>query len=144
MNRLKTATFTVHGTVTQSAMWKRAAEAEGFPSAGAWLAAAADAYLRVRARAGQPLPLAWRRGRFTAQLESTAELVVGHVALPFGVFHGDSRGLARRGTRTYTLVHLPGGRPLATFRYFHDCKALAADLARQWVREEGRAASVLP
>lgn len=141
MNRLRTATFTVHGTTAQSARWKHASEADGFTSAGQWLAAAADAYLRARARAGQPLPLAWRRGRFTAQLEGGAELVLGHVAPPFAVFHGDSRGPARRGSKRYTLVHLPGGRPLGTFRYFHDCKALAADLARQWVREEGH---VLP
>ena len=59
---MNVATFTVHATAEQSIRWKRAAEAEGHRSAGTWLAAAADAYLRVRAKAGHPLPLAWRHG----------------------------------------------------------------------------------
>ncbi len=70
MNRLRVASFTVHATAVQSARWKQAAEAEGFHSAGAWLACAADAYLKARARAGQPVPLAWRLGVFKAVLDS--------------------------------------------------------------------------
>lgn len=42
MERMKTASFTVHATAEQSARWKRAAEAEGHRSAGTWLAAAAE------------------------------------------------------------------------------------------------------
>jgi len=64
MSSLRVASFTVHATVEQSARWKRAAEAEGHRSAGTWLAAAADAYLKARARAGAPVPLAWHRGSF--------------------------------------------------------------------------------
>src|SRR5215208_7053331 len=60
--RMRVASFTVHGTAEQSARWKRAAEAEGFASVGAWAAPALDAYLKARARAGRPLPLYWRRG----------------------------------------------------------------------------------
>ena len=142
---LKVASFTVHGSAAQSAMWKRAAEAEGFPSAGAWLAAAADAYLRVRARAGQPLPLAWRRGHFKVRLLDGAEPELrGWIAEPFAVYRGDQVGPGRPGCKTYTLTYLPELRALGTFRFARQCKALAADLARQWVREEGRAASVLP
>lgn len=61
---MKVASVTVHASAEQSARWKRAAEAEGHRSAGTWLAAAADAYLKVRAKAGLPLPLAWRHGTF--------------------------------------------------------------------------------
>ena len=70
------ASFTVHATAEQSIRWKRAAEAEGHRSAGTWLAAAADAYLRVRARAGQPLALAWHLGAFTARLMDGREVQV--------------------------------------------------------------------
>lgn len=77
MNRLRIASITVHATAAQSARWKQAAEAEGFHSAGAWLACAADAYLKARARAGAPVPLAWRRGTFKATLGGR-ELVKFH------------------------------------------------------------------
>ena len=53
---LKTATFTVRASQTQSERWKRAADAEGYASAGAWLADAADCHLKARARAGRPFP----------------------------------------------------------------------------------------
>ncbi len=59
---MKVASFNVHADARQSARWKQAAEGEGFPSVGAWLAGAADAYLKAWARAGMPIPLAWRRG----------------------------------------------------------------------------------
>lgn len=54
---MKTSIFTVRATEAQSICWKQAADAEGHRSAGTWLAAAADAYLKVRARAGRPIPL---------------------------------------------------------------------------------------
>lgn len=142
---MQVASFHVRATVAQGARWKVAAESEAYASVGQWLAAAADAYLRIRARAGLPVPLAWRRGRFAVQLDGEARKVAGHVAAPtFGVFHGDGRGEARRGTKTYTLVHLADGRLIATFRYFREARAFASDLARQWLREEGRQAPVLP
>ncbi|MFY9823994.1 MAG: hypothetical protein WAM82_21630, partial [Thermoanaerobaculia bacterium] len=82
---MKIATFSVRASMPQSIAWKRAAESEGFASCGAWLARAADAYLRVRARVGLPLPLAWRLGRFLVRLEDGAEPEVrGWIARPFG------------------------------------------------------------
>src|SRR6185295_18315282 len=90
---LKVASFTVHANAQQSARWKQAAEAEGHRSAGTWLAAAADAYLRVRAKAGHPLPLAWHRGAFTACLMDGREVrVEGMVSPPFGLYEGTFLG----------------------------------------------------
>jgi hypothetical protein len=84
---MKTASFTVHADVRQSARWKQASEGEGFPSVGSWLAGAADAYLKARARAGMPIPLAWRRGRFQVEFQS-GELVEvnGQLSPPFCSF----------------------------------------------------------
>ena len=61
---MKTASFTVHATAEQSIRWKRAADAEGHRSAGTWLAAATDAYLRVRA-SGNPAWYATSARAFT-------------------------------------------------------------------------------
>jgi hypothetical protein len=135
---VKVATFTVRASVHQSARWKQASETEGFRSVGAWLAAAADAYLKVRAKAGLPLPLVWRRGRFCARLEDGAEpQVSGWIARPFGIFRGDEAGPGYHGCHTYTLAYLPGRRIVATFRYARHCRALAAELAGVWARSAG-------
>ena len=147
---LKVANFTVHASALQSARWKQAAEAEGFPSTGGWLAAAADAYLKVRARAGLPVPLAWRKGLFRIRLEGgEMVLVKGHVSPPFGVFAGTPAELARYpGRKRFTLVYTPSTRVLGTLASFAHCKALASELARLWYRGEsgepsGNAAPVL-
>jgi hypothetical protein len=138
MGRLKVATFTVRATVEQSVRWKRAAEAEGFSSAGAWLAGAADAYLKHRAKAGLPLPLAWHLGRFHVRLEDGAELEVrGWIARPFGIFRGTEAGPGYHGCHLYTLAYLPGRRLVATFRTARHCRALAAELAGLWARSDG-------
>ena len=135
---MKVASFTVRASVHQSARWKQASEAEGFRSAGAWLAAAADVYLKVRAKAGLPLPLVWRRGRFYARLEDGAEPEVrGWIARPFGIFRGDEAGPGYHGCHTYTLAYLPARRIVATFRYARHCRALAAELAGVWARSGG-------
>ena len=132
---MKTATFTVRATVQQSARWKQAAEAEGYPSAGAWLADAADVYLKARARAGRPLPLAWRRGRFSALLtDGTTVDVRGVVSPPFGVFQGTSHGPDTNKVRT--LVHLPSHRVIATLRNSRQCRELAAEIAPALLRGE--------
>ena len=132
---MKVATFTVHATAEQSIRWKRAAEAEGHRSAGTWLAGAADAYLRVRARAGYPLPLAWHLGTFTARFMDGRELKMrGVVSPPFGVFRGTSHGPDRNKLRT--LVHLPSGRIIATLKSSRQCRALAAELAPALLRGE--------
>jgi hypothetical protein len=133
---MKVATFTVHADARQSARWKQAAEGEGYASAGAWLAAAADAYLKARARAGMPIPLRWRKGRFRVELQAGAAEVSGFLSMPFGAFRGtvQGRGVA---CHQYTLVYVPAGRILATVRTYAQCKALAAELARLWVRGDG-------
>jgi hypothetical protein len=140
VGRLKVASFTVHATAEQSVRWKRAAEAEGFASAGAWLAGAADAYLKVRARAGLPVPLSWRRfGRYRVVLMDGREVrLPGRVSPPFGIFRGTAEGAGRPGCGRHTLVYLPSGRIVATLGTERDCKALAAELARVWVRWDGQ------
>ncbi|HEY0513212.1 MAG TPA: hypothetical protein VGH73_14990 [Thermoanaerobaculia bacterium] len=132
---MKVATFTVHATALQSARWKQAAEAEGHRSAGTWLAAAADAYLKVRARAGQPIALAWHLGAFTARMMDGREVQVrGMVSPPFGTYRGNSHG--PDGNKRRTLVHLPTGRVIATLRSSRQCRALAAELAPVLLRGE--------
>ena len=137
--RLKVASFTVHASALQSARWKQAAEGEGFPSVGGWLAAAADAYLKVRARAGLPVPLAWRKGIFRVELEGSESMPVrGHLSPPFGIFAGVPGEPARYpGRKQHTLVYVPSRRVLATLRSHRQAQALAAELARLWYRGEG-------
>ena len=132
---MKVATFTVRGSAEQALRWNRAATAEGHRSAGTWLATAADAYLKVRAKAGMPLPLAWRRfGRFLVRLESGEEVTMrGPVSPPFGGFRGDSEGSKPRGW-FYSLVYLPERRIVATLRTARQAKALAAELAPVLIR----------
>jgi hypothetical protein len=135
---LKVATFTVRADVRQSARWKQAAEGEAFPSVGAWLAGAADAYLKVRARAGLPIPLAWRRGGFRVELGGELVQVTGHVSPPFGTFAGTTAGPASyAGMHRFCLVYVPAGRILATVHSYREGKALAAELARLWYRGGG-------
>jgi hypothetical protein len=137
VSALRVASFTVHATAAQSARWKQAAEAEGFSSAGAWLACAADAYLKARVRAGAPVPLAWRRGVFKVQLVDGEEQTMrGRIAEPFGEYRGDGTGHDPKAER-HTLVYLPTRRILATVKYQREVRALAAELARTWVRGKG-------
>ncbi len=138
MSNLKVAQYTVRATAAQSVRWNRAAQAEGFSSAGQWLACAADAYLKARARAGAPLPLAWHKGRFKMRLESGEERTVrGHVSPPFGVFRADAEGYQVSSGRLHRLVYLPSGRVLATMAHTRDARRLAAELATLWVRGAG-------
>lgn len=130
---MKTASFTVRATMAQSERWKRAADLEGFRSAGAWLAEAADAYLKVRARAGRPLPLAWRLGQFRVILMDGSEIEVqGKVSPPFGIYQGTSHG--PDGNKLRTLVHLPSRKVVATLRSSRQCRALASELAPVMIR----------
>lgn len=135
LSPLKVATFTVHATAAQSARWKRAADREGLRSAGAWLAEAADAYLQLRARQGEPIPpLSWHRGRFRAvPVTGKAVEVSGRVSPPpFGVYQGAGERRDRGEPRT--LVYLPSGRIVATLKTSAQCRNLASELARLWVR----------
>jgi hypothetical protein len=138
-SRLKVASFTIRATMAQSVAWKRAAEAEGHASVGTWAAEALDVYLKARARSGRPLPLFWSRGRFRVHLENGTEPeLTGWIARPFGIFHGSEAGPIPQGsTHRYTLTYLPSGRPVATFRYARECRALAAELAGVWARSGG-------
>jgi hypothetical protein len=138
--RLKVASFAVRATMAQSVAWKRAAEAEGQASIGTWAAEALDAYLKVRAQAGKPLPLFWSRGRFRVHLEDGTEPeLTGWIARPFGIFHGSEAGPIPQGsTHRYALAYLPSGRLVATFRTAAHCKSLASELARTWVRWGGQ------
>jgi hypothetical protein len=130
---VKTASFHVRATEAQSVRWKRAADLEAHRSVGTWLADAADAYLRVRDRAGRPLPLAWRLGQFSVILMDGREVEVrGVVSPPFGVFQGSSHGPDRNKLRT--LVFLPVRRVVATLRSSRQCRALAAELAPVLIR----------
>ena len=135
---MKFSTFTVRATEKQSLRWKRAADADGHRSVGTWLAVAADRHLDGLQRAGRPVPLGWRRsGTFTARL-STGEAVTvqGFVSLPFGYYRGtDAR--ADRYNDFFTLVYIPSGRIIATLRSAAQCRTLAAELARAWVRWGG-------
>jgi hypothetical protein len=136
---VKVAAFTVRGDAQQSVRWNRAAQGEGFKSTGAWLAAAADGYLAARARAGMLIPLAWEWGSFRVRLEG-GELVEvsGHLSPPFGSYCGTGKGPSSySGRKRHVLVYLPNGRILATVRTYQQCKALAAELARLWVRGDG-------
>jgi hypothetical protein len=136
---VKVATFTTRANAAQSARWKQAAEAEGFASVGSWAANALDAYLRHRVKAGLPLPLAWRLGRFRVRLDDGTEPELrGFVSPPFGTFHGSGGGPVPQGsTHVQTLVYLPARRIVATFRYRRQCQALAAELAGVWARGGG-------
>jgi hypothetical protein len=137
---VKVATFTVRA-VQQSVAWKRAAESEGFHLAGAWLAATADAYLKARARAGRPLPLYWRAGRFTVLLVDGCRVEVrSKVSPPFGHFQGTSYGPDTNKPRT--LVCLTSGRVIATLRSAKQCRELAAELAPIFVRDEATASGI--
>lgn len=133
---MKTATFTVHATIEQSRRWKIAAEGEGFQSAGAWLACAADAYLKARARAGLPIPLAWRKGRVSVLLEGGQEVTLpGFLSPPFGAFRGDAAG-PKPGHHFHSLVLLSERRIIATLRTYAQVRALAAELASALLRGE--------
>ena len=133
---MKTAAFTVRGSEEQSRRWKLAAEGEGYASAGVWLAYAADAYLKVRARAGRPMPLAWHRSAFRVFLEGKEATVRGQVSPPFGTFRRTAEGPTGRGTHRHSLAHLPTGRIIATLRSIRQCKALGSELAPVFARDE--------
>ena len=140
---MKVAQFNVRATEEQSRRWKLAAEAEGYASAGSWLAYAADAYLKVRARAGRPMPLAWHRSAFRVVLEGRDVQVRGQVSPPFAPFRGTAEGPTARGTNRHTLVHLPTGRIIATLRSIRQCKALGSELAPVFARDEQAGAPIV-
>lgn len=135
---MKTAAFTVRATEKQSLRWKRAADAEGHASVGGWLAEAADRHLAAVQRAGKPVPLGWRRfATFSVQRPQGEPFRVrGYLSHPFGFYRG-TEAKADRCSHFYTLVYVPDGRIIATLKSAVQCRTLAADLARLWVRWGG-------
>ena len=139
---LKVASFTVGATLEQSIRWKRAAASEGFRSVGVWLSRAADAYLRVRAKAGLPTPLSWHLGAFLVVLMDGREVEVrGMISPPFGTFQGTCAG--PDGNNRYTLAHLPGRRIVATLKTARQARALASELAPVYARDEAGASAIV-
>jgi hypothetical protein len=130
---VKTVAFTVRGTMAQGIRWKQAADADGHRAVGSWLAEAADAYLKARARAGRPIPLGWHRARFLVALNDGEAMVKGHASPPFGIFAGTA---VKLGGDCQTLVHLPSRRIIATLRSARQAKALASELASALLRED--------
>ena len=57
--------------------------------------------------------------------------------MPFGAFRGTVKGRGLQACHQYTLAYVPAGRILATVRTLKQCKALASELARLWVRGDG-------
>ena len=136
---LKVASFTVRATMAQSVAWKRAAEAYGHASVGSWLAEAVDRHLDALKRAGKPVPLAWNRfGQFRVCLMDGREIEVpGRTSPPFGIYRGNAMGLGCMGCKRHSLVFIPGSRIVATLHSERQCKALASELSRTWVRWGG-------
>jgi hypothetical protein len=132
---MKVATFTVKATASQSARWKQAAEAHGQPSVGAWLADAADSYLRQLARGGRPVRLVWRKGIVRAlRMDGKTVEEIGKTSPPFGYLPGNLFGREYSGGHAFTLVYLPDGRVLATLSTARECRIMASELAPQWAR----------
>jgi hypothetical protein len=133
---VKVAQFSLRGTMAQSIRWKQAAEGEGFASVGSWAGRALDAYLEGRKRAGRPIPLAWHLGSVRVVLDGQGVTLKGWQSPPFGIFCGTVDGPGLRGSKRQTLVHLPTGRIIATLRMHRQCRALAAELAPIFARDE--------
>jgi hypothetical protein len=132
----KAVSFTVDADREQADRWGEAAAERCMPIAP-WLAHAADAHLRERARTGRATPLLWDRGRFLVRLTDTTrrpEIVAdvevrGFTSGPFGVFRGSGRGLGSPGCGEHSLAHLPTRRIIATLPLRKSCMALGAELA---------------
>jgi hypothetical protein len=93
--------------------------------------------LKVRAQAGQPLPLAWRRGRFKVRLLDGAEPELwGWIAEPFAFYRGDQAGPGYHGRHLYTLTYMPALQMLGTYRYARECRTVASELARRWINQQ--------
>jgi hypothetical protein len=131
---VKVASFTVRATMAQSVRWKQAADGEGFASVGSWAGRALDAYMEARTRAGRPIPLAWHKGAVRVVLDGAEVTLKGWVSPPFSIFCGTVNGPGVRGSKRQTLVH--AGRIVATLRSHRQCRALAAELAPIFARDE--------
>ncbi|HWW95484.1 MAG TPA: hypothetical protein VN375_19090 [Vicinamibacteria bacterium] len=122
---LKADRLTLHPSADQLAKWRRATREEGFHSVRTWAAFAIDAY--VNARAGEPLPLAWRRGTVNVDLpDGSAVDTRGWQADPYAIFRGDGSGPAALDKKTFSLLYLPNRQLLVTFHSLKHCQEMAA------------------
>jgi hypothetical protein len=138
---VKAVQYNCRGSEEQAHRWQRACEADNFRSVGAWLAWAADNFLKSRARAALPVPLAWSLGSFPVILDGVELQIRGWLSPPFYVFRGDARGRSYHGRHLYTLCHL--SRVVATLKTFQQCKRLASEMAPVIFRDEARASALV-
>ena len=90
--------------------------------------------MEARARAGHPIPLAWHLGTVRVVLDGHEVTLKGWLSPPFGIFCGTANGPGLRGSKRQTLVH--AGQIVATLRSHRQCRALAAELAPIFARDE--------
>jgi hypothetical protein len=140
---LKVASFSVRASQEQAYRWNRAASADGFQSTGAWLAYAADCFLKARARAALPVALAWSLGCFRVRLEGAEVELRGFLSIPFAIFRGTRNGPRSKGCRCFSLVYLPDRRIVATLRTHGECKRLASELAPLFARDTHDGAALI-
>lgn len=131
MGSRKMTTVTVHASRQQAQRWGGAAQYDGAPSVGAWLATLATERLRYLGRFVPRLALRWRRGYFSVMErpggsgEPQPRQVSGLVAGPFGI-HKDPRDCP---PAVFHLVHVPTGAHLVELPLRKRCKSLARELA---------------
>ena len=129
-------TVTVRASRQQLARWGGAAQHDGAPNVGAWLASLASARLRDLGRFVPRMALRWRRAHFNALRlpyfnapEATLHEVNGIVAGPFGIYKDkEDEDLRPRMPPGFNLVHVPTGSHLAKLRQRKACKTLAREL----------------
>jgi hypothetical protein len=129
-------TVNVRATRQQAARWGGAAQYDGAPSIGAWLATLATERLRYLGTRVPRLALHWRRGCFNISVRSewngptNPQEVSGLVAGPFGI-HRDfpDRDPPAR-PPLFHLVHVPTGCHLVALRRRKRCKLLAREIAK--------------
>ncbi len=124
-------TVTVHASRQQAQRWGGAAQYDGAPNVGAWLATLATQRLRYLGRYVPRLALRWRRGCFNilepggGDKPAYLREVSGIVAGPFGI-HKSPEKLP---DSYFHLVHVPTGAHLVTLPLRKRCKSLARELA---------------
>lgn len=138
---MKTVQYNCRGSEEQARRWQRATEADGYRSVGAWLAWAADSFLKARARAALPVPLAWSLGSFVVVLDGQEVKVRGWLSPPFYLFRGTSAGPSYPGRHLYTLCY--GSKIVATLKSAAQCKRLGSEMAPVILRDEARASALV-
>lgn len=138
---MKTVQYNCRGSEEQARRWQRATEADGYRSVGAWLAWAADCFLKARARAALPVPLAWSLGSFPVVLDGAERVLRGWISPPFAYFRGTSAGPSYPGRHRYTLCY--SARLVATLPTAAQCRRLASEMAPLILRDEAKASALV-